>query len=166
MKPHQRPAEPPITAAVASRDRVWLDSLAASLSRFSITVRTLDPDAAGPSRSLAGIDVLVLDTDSLSGTDLAWVDALHAEHPLVEVLAIAGGSSVADAVRALREGAFTVLQHPVADARLAEALLAAGRRHRHARIRLEALNGATGGGLCAEAGGPLTGAERLRKDGR
>ncbi|HSN55141.1 MAG TPA: hypothetical protein VLT32_10730 [Candidatus Sulfomarinibacteraceae bacterium] len=166
MTPHQRPPEPPITAAVASRDRVWLDSLAASLSRLSIVVRTLDPRATDPSCSLAGIDVLVLDSDSLSGTDLAWVDTLHADHPLVEVLAIAGGSSVADAVRALREGAFTVLQHPVTDARLAEALLAAGRRHRHARIRLDALDGATAGHPVSELDRPPARAARSRKDGR
>ncbi len=131
-----------ITVAVATRDRVYLDSLTSSLGRFGIVIRPLTPDSSEHPTSLEGVEVLVLDTDGLTRLDLEWAEDLRSDHPLVEVLAIAGDSPVADAVRALRAGAFTVLQHPVADSLLVEALVAAGRRHRHARSRIEALNGA------------------------
>jgi DNA-binding NtrC family response regulator len=166
MSPHARPQEPRITAAIASRDRVWVGSLASSLGRFSIDVLPLVPGASEVPWTLDGVDVLIVDSGSLTASDLATVDTLHASHPLVEVLAIAGDSSVADAVRALRAGAFTVLQHPVSDARLVEALLAAGQRHRHARARLEALNGSSEGHRHSQVDRPPARAKRPRRDER
>lgn len=138
--PPVRP-EPPITVAVASRDRVYLDSLSTSLCRRGLVVLPMPATSEGAWRSLEGVDVLVLDTDSLTPSDLERAASLRSHHPLVEVVAIAGDSPVSDAVKALRTGVFTVLQHPVADGLLVEALVAAGRRHRHAQIRLEQLNG-------------------------
>jgi DNA-binding NtrC family response regulator len=162
MTGHPPPPEPPIDVAVATRDLVYLESLTTSLARFGIAVRSLAPGGGADTVTLEDLDVLVLDTDSLAPTDLEWVEAVHRDRPLVEVLAIAGDSSVADAVRALRAGVFTVLQHPVADTLLAEALLAAGRRHRHARARLDALNGARHGRDTA-AGSPLDQPPRRRR---
>ena len=141
MTGHPHTSEPPIDVAVATRDLVYLESLTMSLARFGISVRSLTPGEAIGTETLEGLEVMVLDTESLAPSDLEWVEAVHRDWPLVEVLTIAGEPSVAEAVRALRTGVFTVLQHPVADALLAEALLAAGRRHRHARARLDALNG-------------------------
>lgn len=142
MGVQSRASESSITVAVATRDRVYLDSLSISMVRFGIVVRPLNPDSNEQPNALEDVEVLVLDTDSLTGRDLERAEDLRRERPLVEVLAIAGDSPVADAVRALRAGAFTVLQHPVADATLAQALTAAGRRHRRAKARLTALNGA------------------------
>lgn len=159
MSRHQAASDPSITVAVASRDRVYLDSLSVSLARRGLVVRPLRPDSEEPWRSLEGIDVLVLDTDGLTAADLELAAGLQRRHPLVEVVAIAGDSPVADAVKALRAGVFTVLQHPVADGLLVEALVAAGRRHRHARERLEELNGGGTrrrvgrGGAVLDAGG-------------
>jgi DNA-binding NtrC family response regulator len=156
-----RDTDPPITVAVASRDRVYLDSLSASLGRHRLRVRPLRPDEGEPWRTLEGVDVLVLDTDSLTAADLERAGGLQRANPLVEVVAIAGDSPVADAVKALRAGVFTVLQHPVADGLLVEALVAAGRRHRHARARLEVLNGA-GSSRRAGHGGAVLHATRGR----
>jgi DNA-binding NtrC family response regulator len=142
MDRHLRDPDPPITVAVVSRDRVYLDSLSASLGRRGLVVRVFLPAGEVPPTSLEGVDVLVLDTDSLTASDLELATDLQRGHPLVEVVAIAGDSPVADAVKALRAGVFTVLQHPVADGTLVEVLIAAGRRHRHARERLAELNGA------------------------
>jgi DNA-binding NtrC family response regulator len=166
MSPSSPPPSPPITAAAASRDRVYLDSLASSLARAGIELRSLIPGSVGPPTSLVGVDVLIVDSDSLTERDLAWLDWLRDQQPLVEVLAVTGDSPVADAVKALRAGAFTVLQHPVSDDRLVEALMAAGRRHRHARARLEALNGAGGGRSSVRANRPFDDDTRPRKDGR
>lgn len=141
MDRHPRDPDPPITVAVASRDRVYLDSLSASLGRDGLIVRGFLPAGGRPGASLEGIDVLVLDTESLTSADLELAADQRRDHPLVEVVAIAGESQVADAVRALRAGVFTVLQHPVADGTLVETLSAAGRRHRSARARLAELNG-------------------------
>jgi DNA-binding NtrC family response regulator len=135
------PPEPSVTVAVASRDRVYLDSLSSSLTRRGLAVRLLQAASEGAWGSLEGVDVLVLDTDSLTASDLERAASLRRHHPLVEVVAVAGDSPVSEAVKALRTGVFTVLQHPVADGLLVEALVAAGRRHRHARMRLEQLNG-------------------------
>ena len=142
MNGQSRAPESTITVAVASRDQVYLDSLSASLSRFGIEIRQLAPNRDTSPVSLEDVEVLVLDTDSLTGPDFEWVESLKRDQPLVEVLAIAGDSAVADAVRALRAGAFAVLQHPVPDSLLIDELVAAGRRHRHARKRLDELNGA------------------------
>jgi DNA-binding NtrC family response regulator len=137
---HREPV-PSFTVAVASRDRVWVDSLSSSLGRHGLRVRELALAEAPRSAALVGVDVLLLDTDSLTAEDLALAAALRRSVPLVEVVALAGDSPVADAVRALRDGVFTVLQHPVADGLLLESLVAAGRRHRHAQARFEELNG-------------------------
>ncbi len=157
-----RAAEPPIDVAVATRDLVYLESLTTSLARYGISVRSLAPGGEAATETLEDLEVLVLDTESLAPSDLEWVEAVHRARPLVEVLAIAGEPSVAEAVRALRAGVFTVLQHPVADALLAEALRAAGRRHRHAKARLDALNGASHG-LGAAPGQPLGHSPRRRR---
>ena len=135
-----RPRTSAVTVAIASRDRVYLDSLAASLACRGL-VPLAFPVAEEPRLSLSGVDVLVLDTDTLTDSDLERVAIAQQSQPLVEVVAVAGDSAVAEAVKALRAGVFTVLQHPVADGLLVEALVAAGRRHRHARERLEELNG-------------------------
>ena len=142
-----RDAAGPITIAVASRDRVWADCLAASLGRRGLLVRELALATTQRATALAGVDVLVLDTESLTAGDLATTASLRRSFPLVEVVAIAGDSAVADAVRALRDGVFTVLQHPVADGELLESLVAAGRRHRHAQARFQELDGAGAAGL-------------------
>jgi DNA-binding NtrC family response regulator len=140
MSDQSRAPKSTITVAVASRDQVYLDSLSVSLSRFGIKIRQLAPGGDTSTVSLEDVEVLVLDTDSLTGPDFEWVESLKRDQPLVEVLAIAGDSTVTDAVRALRAGAFAVLQHPVPDPLLIDELVAAGRRHRHARKRLDELN--------------------------
>ncbi|HOC43880.1 MAG TPA: hypothetical protein PKJ99_12765 [Thermoanaerobaculales bacterium] len=129
----------PITVAVASRDQVWMDCLSAQLGRRGLLVRELALAVEPRAAVLAGVDVVVLDTQSLTSADLATAQSMRRSFPLVEVVAIAGDSPVADAVRALRDGVFTVLQHPVAGDLLLESLVAAGRRHRHAQARFEEL---------------------------
>lgn len=142
MSPTVRRSVEPITVAVASRDRVYLESLSASLAQGGLAVRVLASfEEAASTVTLEGVDVLLLDTESLGAPDLDLAAAMQHANPLVEVVALAGSSTVADAVKALRAGVFTVLQHPVADGLLVEALLAAGRRHRRACQRLEELNG-------------------------
>jgi len=161
---HREP-NPPFTVAVASRDRVWVDSVSSSLHRHGLRVRELALAGAPRGAALVGVDVLLLDTDSLTAEDLAQAAVLRRSVPLVEVVALAGDSPVADAVRALRDGVFTVLQHPVADGLLLESLVAAGRRHRHAQARFEELNGSGATALLRGRRKAPVAAGRGRKDG-
>jgi DNA-binding NtrC family response regulator len=131
---------PPLTVAVASRDRVYRDSLSAPLRRRGFGVRTLDLTTPLGPVELDDIDVLVVDTDALTSTDLEIIAGLQTRFPLVEVVEVTGSLPVEEAVDALRSGVFTVLQHPVADDLLVETIAQAGRRHLRARARLEELN--------------------------
>jgi len=72
-----RDAAGPITVAVASRDRVWADCLAASLSRRGLLVRELALAGTPRESVLAGVDVLVLDTESLTAQDLSTTASLR-----------------------------------------------------------------------------------------
>jgi DNA-binding NtrC family response regulator len=134
---------PPVTVAIATRDRVYRDSLSTPLRRRGLRVIELDPAAPDAQRELEAVDVLIIDTDALSPLDLENVSRLHARWPLVEIVAVSGDLPIEEAVEALRSGFFTVLQHPVADDRLAETIIQAGRRHQRARTRLEELNHAS-----------------------
>jgi len=140
MGAEHRPPSPPLTVAIASRDRVYRESLALPLRRFGILVHELGLDASCGRAELADVDVLVIDTDALSPADLESINGLHVRWPLVEVVAVTGDLPVEKAVEALRAGFFTVLQHPVADQLLVETISQAGRRHHRARARLEELN--------------------------
>ena len=59
-----------------------------------------------------GVDVLVVDTDALARAELEDLSRLRERWPLVEVVAVTGSLPVEEAVEALREGVFTILQHP------------------------------------------------------
>lgn len=131
---------PPLTVAIASRDRVYRDSLSTPLRRRGFGVRALDLSTPLGPVELDGVDVLIVDTDALTSTDLEIIAALQTRSPLVEVVAVTGSLPVEEAVDALRSGVFTVLQHPVADDLLVETISQAGRRHHRARARLEELN--------------------------
>jgi DNA-binding NtrC family response regulator len=132
----------PMHVAIATRDRVYGDSLAAPLTRWGLRVSTLALTASEDHPTLADIHVLVVDIDALGARDLELIDQLHAGSPLVEVVAVTGDLPVEDAVEALRAGFFTVLQHPVADRLLVETILLAGRRHHRACARLAELEDA------------------------
>jgi DNA-binding NtrC family response regulator len=137
------PPTPPLTVAIASRDRVYRDSLSMPLRNRGLRVIELDPVAPDVHDELGAVDVLIIDTDALSPLDLENVSRLHARWPLVEIVAVSGDLPIEEAVEALRSGVFTVLQHPVADDRLAETIIEAGRRHQRARTRFEELNRAS-----------------------
>jgi len=131
---------PTLTVAIASRDRVYRDSLSLPLRRFGLRVRDLELTSNGRPAELDDVDVLVIDSDALSPADLEHINRLHVRWPLVEVVAVTGGQPVEEAVEALRAGVFTVLQHPVADELLLATIIQAGTRHHRARTRIEELN--------------------------
>jgi DNA-binding NtrC family response regulator len=136
------PPNPSLTVAIASRDRVYRDSLSLPLRRRGFEVRAFDLAGHGEIADFDGIDVLIIDIDAMSPSDLDGIVRLQARSPLVEVVAVTGSLPVEEAVEALRSGVFTVLQHPVADELLVETIILAGRRHHRASARLEELNGA------------------------
>jgi DNA-binding NtrC family response regulator len=144
---------PTLTVAIASRDRVYRDSLSLPLRRCGLRVRDLVLIPNGRPAELDGVDVLVIDSDALSPADLQHITRLHARWPLVEVVAVTVGQPVEEAVEALRAGVFTVLQHPVADELLVATIIQAGTRHHRARTRIEELNRARYNGEHG-AGGP------------
>lgn len=129
-----------LTVAIASRDRVYRESLALPLQRRGLRVRPLELDGDVFGTGLEGVDVLVIDSDGLRPADLERINRLHVHCPLVEVVAVTGDLTVEEAVDALRAGVFTVLQHPVADEHLVATIAQAGQRHQRARARLEELN--------------------------
>jgi len=131
---------PELSVAIASGDRVYRDSLAQPLRRHGFAVRSFAPAGCADASALAGVDVLILDTDALTPADLESVRRLREGWPLVEVVAVTGSLPVEDAVEALRAGVFTVLQHPVADELLVTKITQAGSRHRRAKARLDELN--------------------------
>ncbi len=131
---------PMLTVAIASRDRVYRDSLSLPLRRSGLRVCDLELTSSGGPAELDGVEVLVIDSDALSPADLEHINRLHARWPLVEVVAVTGGQPVEEAVEALRAGVFTVLQHPVADELLVATIIQAGTRHHRARTRIEELN--------------------------
>lgn len=133
----------PLTVAIVSRDRVYRDSLASPMRRLGLRVVALELGNEDVPASLAGIDVLVVDSDALWADDLDSVNRLRASWPLVEVVAVAGDLPVEEAVEALRAGVFSVLQHPVTDDVLVATIAEAARRYRRGRTRLEELNGAS-----------------------
>ncbi len=140
MKPEAFQPNPPLTVAIASRDRVYRDSLALPLHRLGFSVQALDLTTSAGPVELDGVDVLVIDVDALTPPDLEVIAGLQVRSPLVEVVAVTGSLPVEDAVHALRSGVFTILEHPVADGLLGRTITDAGRRHRRARARLEELN--------------------------
>jgi len=140
MNVEDRRPQTPLTVAIASRDRVYRESLALPLRRIGFQVQELEIAANCGRPGLTDIDVLVIDTDALSPTDLESINSLHLRWPLVEVVVVTGDLPVEEAVEALRAGFFTVLQHPVSDQLLVETIGQAGRRHHRARERLEELN--------------------------
>lgn len=133
-------SNPPLTVAIASRDRVYRDSLSTPLRRRGLEVIELDPMTSDADVELSSVDVLIIDTDALSPDDLEKVSRLHARWPLVEIVAVSGDLPIEEAVEALRSGFFTVLQHPVADDQLVETIVQAGRRHQRAKARFEELD--------------------------
>ena len=140
MKPANRSSHPPLVVAIASSDRVYTKSLIDLFNHEGFSSFHLDLSQAANQADLADVDVLVLDISGLAIDEVELVACLQQFEPLIEVVAIAGDSPVADAVKALRSGVFTVLQHPVPTARLLDAIIQAGRRHRRAWVRLAELN--------------------------
>lgn len=146
-----------LTVAIASRDRVYRESLALPLQRRGLRVRRLELDGDVGGTGLEDVDVLVIDSDGLRPADLERINRLHVRWPLVEVVAVTGELTVEEAVDALRAGVFTVLQHPVADEHLVATIAQAGHRHQRARARLEELSRASY--APAESAGSETAAE-------
>ena len=140
MKPANRSSDPPLVVAIASSDRVYTKSLIDLFNHEGFSSFSVDLSRAVNRADLADIDVLVLDISGLAIDEVELVVRLQRFEPLIEVVAIAGDSPVADAVKALRSGVFTVLQHPVPTAGLLDAIIQAGRRHRRAWVRLAELN--------------------------
>lgn len=157
----EEPAVPQLSVAIASGDRVYRDSLALPLRRHGFVVCTVAQGGVAAPAALDGVDVLVVDTDALARAELEDLSRLRERWPLVEVVAVTGSLPVEEAVEALREGVFTILQHPVADELLVATIALAGQRHRRARARLDELNHARYG-----ADDPAERRERGRGDGR
>jgi DNA-binding NtrC family response regulator len=160
----EEPTAPQLRVAIASDDRVYRDSLALPLRRHGFVVCLFVPGAVAAPAALDGVDVLVVDTDALTRADLEGISRVRERWPLVEVVAVTGSLPVEEAVEALREGVFTVLQHPVADELLVATIARAGQRHRRAKTRLDELNHARyDGDEAANSGALGQGGEKLEE---
>jgi len=87
MGAEHRPPSPPLTVAIASRDRVYRESLALPLRRFGILVHELGLDASCGRAELADVDVLVIGVGT-GGTLTGCGRVLKARKPSLKVIAV------------------------------------------------------------------------------
>lgn len=117
--------------AVVSRDRTLAAAVSGELARRGF--------ATAPWPTQLGVEVALIDADRIDDEDLAAIERLRAADPLLELVLLAGGPDVEEAVRALRSGVFAVLEHPVSGDEVAAAIAAAAERHARARRRIREL---------------------------
>jgi DNA-binding NtrC family response regulator len=135
---------PPWTRVLmASRDRVFARSLAASLESHGAEVRVWEGPGAWSADEprLQGVDVLLVETCGLRQAEWSLVERVREVSPMVEIVAISDDPLVEGAVQALRSGVYTLLAYPVSDDQLLEAITQATARKRRGEQRIRALEG-------------------------
>jgi DNA-binding NtrC family response regulator len=126
---------------VASRDRLFTQSLAESLRSRGAQIHPWETPLAGSTEGqrLERIDVLLIEAHGLGEAEWALVDRVRERSPLTEIIAISSDPLVESAVQALRSGIYTLLTYPVSDEQLLEVIAEAGERKRRCEERIEAL---------------------------
>lgn len=134
--------ESPIRVVVVSSDRVYASSLAEFLTAAGMTVRCLSPTQRLPDPVLTEgwADVVLVEIHGLDSSEWRLLEDVRRREPLVEVVAISSDPVVEDAVCALREGVYSVLQYPVSSEQLADTITRAVARKRRAEGRLRELD--------------------------
>jgi DNA-binding NtrC family response regulator len=133
---------PPWTRVLlASRDRVFARSLAASLESHGAEVHVWHGPGAWSSDEprLLGVDVLLVETCGFREAEWSLVERVREHSPMVEIVAISDDPLVESAVQALRSGVYTLLAYPVSDQQLLEAITQATARKRRGEQRIRAL---------------------------
>lgn len=127
---------------VATRDRVLARSLEAALEASGAEVRRWDESVASSPEAaqLEGVDVLLVETSGSREAEWALVERVRERSPMVEIVAISEDPLVESAVRALRDGVYTLLAYPVSDEQLLEAITQATARKRHGEQRIRAMD--------------------------
>ena len=133
-------ADLPVRVLVVSTDEVWAEVLAARLRALRLEVDRARAIATVAPEALAGIDVVLLETQGGGEDDRSVFERLREQSPLTEVVAICPPPRVGAAVEALRAGVFAILTHTVGDRQLLDSLRAAGARKRRGQRRLLQLN--------------------------
>lgn len=155
--------EPPIRVVVVSSDRVYASSLEEFLTAVGMTVRCLSPTQRlpDPVPTEGWADVVLVEIHGLDSSEWRLLEDVRRREPLVEVVAISSDPVVEDAVCALREGVYSVLQYPVSSEQLADTITRAMARKRRAEGRLRELDedrlgaaGAPGGLVEGKRTGP------------
>jgi EAL domain-containing protein (putative c-di-GMP-specific phosphodiesterase class I)/ActR/RegA family two-component response regulator len=121
-------------------DPAIIRAYASTLARHGVTVETASNGKEAAERVKAGsFDVIVSDISMPEMTGIEFLKAVRAHDLEVPVILMTGDPSLESAVRAVEYGAFRYLAKPVAGQELWETVLRAGRLHKLAKVKREAL---------------------------
>ena len=133
---------------VADDDEPLLRALARLLVNGGYSVEAVgDGKAAAAALERESFDVIVSDI-AMPGLDgLAVLRAARARDPDLPVILVTGAPDLSTSIEAVRLGAFDYLVKPIGPDKLVQAVARANLLHRMARVKREALDLVSGGGL-------------------